>query len=68
MREVEGRRENKFLICSVAFMETGLSKPMHWDNPEGWDGVGLGGGLGMGDTCTPVTGSCQCIAETTTIL
>ena len=53
MREVEGRRESKFLICSVAFMETGLSKPMHWDNPEGWDGEGLGGGLGMGTHVHP---------------
>ena len=22
--------------------ETGLSKLVHWDNPEGWDGVGGG--------------------------
>ena len=22
--------------------ETGLSKPVHWDNPEGWDGEGGG--------------------------
>ena len=24
--------------------ETGHSKPVHWNNPEGWDGEGGGGG------------------------
>ena len=48
--------------------ETGHSKPEHWDDPEGWDGEGGGGGFGMGDTCTPVADSCQCMAKTTTIL
>ena len=44
---------------------------MHWDDPEGWDGEGGregGGGLGQGDTCSPMADSCQCMAETTTIL
>ena len=36
--------------------ETGHSKPMHWDNPEGWDGEG--GGKGVWDGGTPVTDSC----------
>ena len=50
--------------------ETGHSNPMHWDNPEGWDeeGGGSGKGFRMGDTCTPMAGSCQCMAKTTTIL
>ena len=48
--------------------ETGHSKLVHWDNPEGWDGEGGGGRFGMGDTCTPVADSCQCMAKTTTIL
>ena len=48
--------------------ETGHSKPVHWDNPEGWDGEGGEGGFGMGDTCTPMTHSCQCMAKITTIL
>ena len=26
--------------------ETGHSKPVHWDNPEGWDGEGGGSGWG----------------------
>ena len=43
--------------------ETGHSKPEHWDDPEGWDGEGGGGGFGMGDTCTPVADSCQCMAK-----
>ena len=48
--------------------EAGHSKPVHWDNPEGWGGEGDGGRFGMGDTCIPVADSCQCMAKTTTIL
>ena len=50
--------------------ETGLSKLMHWDDPEGWDGIGreVGGRVRMGNTCTPMADSCQCMAKTTTIL
>ena len=44
------------------------SKQVHWDDPEGWDGEGGGRGFGIGDTCTPVSDSCQCMAKTTTIL
>ena len=34
------------------------------------DGMGreVGGGFGMGDTCTPMADSCPCMAKTTTIL
>ena len=39
--------------------ETGHSKLVHWDNPEGWDGEGSGRGFGMGDTGTPVADSWQ---------
>ena len=28
----------------------------------------VGGGFRMGDTCTPMAESCQCMAKTTTIL
>ena len=28
--------------------ETGHSKPVHWDNPEGGMGREVGGGFGMG--------------------
>ena len=41
--------------------ETGRSGPVHWDDPEGWDGEG--GAFGMGDTCTPVADSCQYMAK-----
>ena len=30
---------------------------VHWDNPEGWDGKGGGGGFRMGNTCIPVADS-----------
>ena len=30
--------------------ETGHSKPVHWDNPEGWDGAGGGRGVRDGGT------------------
>ena len=42
---MKGQRENEFLIRSVAFTETGHSKLMHWDNPEGWNGEGGGKGF-----------------------
>ena len=48
--------------------ETEHSKPVHWDDAEGWDGEGGGGEFGMGDTCTPMADSCQYMAKTTTIL
>ena len=47
--------------------ETGCSGLVHWDDPEGWDGEEGGGGLSMGNTCTPMADSCQCMAKTTTI-
>ena len=48
--------------------ETGCSGPVHWDDPEGMDGMGkeVGGGFRMGDTCSPMADLCQCIAKTTT--
>ena len=48
--------------------ETGHSKPVHWDDPEGWGAEGGARGFGMGDTCTPMVDSCHCMAKTTTIL
>ena len=44
--------------------ETGCSGLVHWDDPEGCDGEGGGGGFRMGDTCTPTADSCQCMAKT----
>jgi len=48
--------------------EIGHTKPVHWNNPEGWDGEGSGWEFRMGDTCTLMADSCQCMARTTTIL
>ena len=49
--------------------EAGHSKAVLWDNPEGWGRGGDGrGSSGWGDTCAPVTDSCRCMANTTTIL
>ena len=48
--------------------ETGCSGLVHWDDPEGGDGEGGGRGVQDGDTCTPMTDLCQCMAKTTTIL
>ena len=44
--------------------ETRGSGPVHWADFEGLNGEGGG----MGDTCTPMAGSCQRMAKTTTIL
>ena len=41
--------------------DTGYSGLVHWDDPEGWGGEG--GGFRMGNTCTPVADSCQCMAK-----
>ena len=43
--------------------ETGHSKPVHWDNPEGWGGEGAGRGVQDGNICIPVADSCQCMVK-----
>ena len=48
--------------------ETGCSGPVHWDDPEGWDGEEGERGVQDGGTCTPMADPCQCMAKTTTIL
>ena len=45
--------------------ETGHSGLVHGDDPEGWDGEGKGKGVRMGNTCTPMADSCECMAKTT---
>ena len=44
--------------------ETGHSKPVHWNKPEGWNRGRLVGDSGCRDTCTPMADSCQCMAKT----
>ena len=38
--------------------DTGCSGLVHWDDPEGWYGEGVGGGFRKGNTCTPMMDSC----------
>ena len=44
----------------------GHPKPVLCDNLAG--GMGWGGRVRMGNTCTPMVDSCECKAKTTTIL
>ena len=53
----------KQITSPSSMHETGHSKSVHWDDPEGWDGEGGGRGFRMGVTCTPVTDSYQCMAK-----
>ena len=43
--------------------DAGCSGLVHWDDPEGWDGEGSGRGFRMGNMCTPMADSCQCMAK-----
>ena len=56
------------MASSVSMHETGCSGLVHWDDPDEWDGEGGRGGFRMGDTCTPMADSCQCMAKNITIL
>ena len=45
------------------------SKPVLWDNPEGWGGEGGGRGVQDGEThVAPMADLCHCMAKTTTRL
>ena len=48
--------------------ETECSGLVHWDDLEGWDGEGGGRGVQDGEHMYTMANSCQCMAETTTIL
>ena len=58
----------KQMTSASSMHEAGHSKLVLWDNPEGWGGEGGRRGFRMGNTCTPVTDSCQCMATLPTIL
>ena len=58
----------KQIASPGSMYETGPSGPVHWDDPEGWDEEGGAGKFRIGDTCTPMADSCQCMAKTTIIL
>ena len=65
--------ENGIETCILSYMKqiaspgsihgTGCSGLVHCDDSEGWDGEGGGRGFRMGNTCTPVADSWQCMAK-----
>ena len=51
-------------IASPGLMrDTGCSGLVHWDDPEGWDREEGGRGFRMGNTCTLMADSSQCMAK-----
>ena len=69
----EEHRNMYITICEIdqqsnSMHETGHPKAVHWDNPEGWAGEGVGRGFQDGVTCTPMADSCQCTAKICTTL
>ena len=71
-------RENSTETCILSRVKY-ITSPgwMHETSAQGWcivksqrDGMEreVGEGIGMGNTCKPMADSCQCVAETTTIL
>ena len=75
MGEGEGvmKWENGIETCIISYVklianpgsmhDTGCSGLVHWDDPEGCMGREVGVGFRMGNTCTPVVDSCQCMAK-----
>ena len=57
----------KYMTSPISMCETAHSKPLHWDNPEGWGGDGSETEVQNGGGGTYVADSCQCMAKTTTI-
>ena len=70
--------ENSIETCILSYVkqitsprsmhETGCSGLLHWDDPRDGIGreVGWGGrweGVRLGNTCTPMADSCQCMAK-----
>ena len=58
----------KRIASPVSMHDTGCLGLVHWGDPEGWNGEGGGRGFRMGNICTPMADSCQCMSKTTTIL
>ena len=51
-------------IASPGLMhDTRCSELVHWDDPEGWNGREGGGRFRMGNTCTLMADSSQCMAK-----
>ena len=46
-------------IISLGSMQgTGCLGLVHWDDPERWYGEGVGRGIRIGNSCTPMADSC----------
>ena len=71
-------RENSIKTCILSRVKQ-ITSPgwMHETSARGWctgktqrDQVEreVGGGIGMGNTCKSMAGSCQCMTKTTTVL
>ena len=49
----------KRIASPGSMQDTGSLGLVHWDDPEGWYGEGVGGGgFRIGNMCTPVVDSC----------
>ena len=48
----------KQIASPGSMQDTGCLGLVHWDDPEGWDGEGVGAGFRKGNTCTPVADAC----------
>ena len=65
--------ENATETCKLSYVkqitslglvhDTGCSGLVHWDDPEGWDGEEVGGGIRKGNTSKSMADSCQCMAK-----
>jgi len=56
------------MTSSSSMHETEPSKPVHWDNPEGWGGEGGGRGVQDGGHMYTHDGFMSVYGKTTTIL
>ena len=72
--DLREQHQNMYIIKCETDLQ---SSWMHETSAQGWcigktqrDGMGreVGGGFRMGNTCKSMADSCQCMAETTTIL
>ena len=53
----------KQIASPGSMKDTGCLGLVHLDDPEGWYWEGGGRGFRMGNTCTPMADSCQCMAK-----
>ena len=58
----------KHITSPGSMQDTGCLGLVPWDDSDGGYREGGGRGFRMGNTCTPMAGSCQCMAKSTTIL